>query len=63
MDAVEFAKNNIEELKARLEQAGDPNAHQTNFKRKPDEIVEKFLKDQGLTFTNIDVKKILGLVK
>lgn len=55
MDALQFATDNLEEVKARLAD------NEVTGILTPQEVVQKFFDDQGLQFTDINVDEILAL--
>lgn len=63
MDAVAFAKANLEELQARLTQSKVPTfAPNDNFGLTEDQVIEKFFADQGLNFAPYNVEDVKALL-
>jgi hypothetical protein len=60
-DPIAFATENIDELKARMAQVGNPNATE-NYQKTPREIAIKFFNDQGHNFGQIDIDAVLSLL-
>ena len=64
IDAVQYATTNITELQARMNQIGNPDNYTSiNYGYTPEQVAQKFLDDQGLSFTNVDLTAIAGLVQ
>lgn len=71
VDAVEYARVNIQELKDRLSQIDDKSvvgtsseswATNSNLGLTEEECIAKFFKDQGLNFNPYDVEDIKALL-
>lgn len=64
MDAVAYAKTNIQELKDRLSQINENTfwGQGSNYGLTEEECIAKFFKDQGLNFAPYDVEDIKALL-